>query len=120
MPSSPDRPFMSLTAPPRQEPIAADAPPAPQLDEFAFDGHVRPKLRTSLREIFVFRECVFSFASRNLRVRYKQAVLGLGWAVIQPLAFLGIFILFFNKVAGVSAANGVPYAAFALASLVPW
>jgi lipopolysaccharide transport system permease protein len=111
---------MSLTAPPRQEPVTSTASPVPSLDEFVFDGHVRPKLSASLREIFVFRECVFSFASRNLRVRYKQAVLGLGWAIIQPLAFLGIFIIFFNQVAGVSGSTGTTYAAFALASLVPW
>jgi ABC-type polysaccharide/polyol phosphate export permease len=121
MTSSPDRPFMSLTAPPGQavETTAPDAP-ARHVDEFVYDARARAKLRSSLREIFIFRECVTSFASRNLRVRYKQAVLGLGWAVIQPLAFLGIFILFFNKVAGVSGSTGTTYAAFALASLVPW
>ena len=92
-----------------------------QPDEFVFDGSRRPSLRASLRELFAFRECVWSFASRNLRVRYKQALLGLSWAVIQPLAFLGAFILFFNKVAGVSAGSGdVTYAAFALSALVPW
>jgi lipopolysaccharide transport system permease protein len=112
---------MSLTAPPREgQEIDAVDTSAPHADEFVFDGHVRPKLRASLREIFVYRECVWSFASRNLRVRYKQAVLGLGWAVIQPLAFLGVFILFFNKVAGVGGTAGASYAAFALASLVPW
>ena len=66
------------------------------------------------------RECVFSFASRSLRVRYKQALLGLSWAVIQPLVFLGIFILFFNKVAGVRRWRRDTYAAFALSALVPW
>ena len=68
-----------------------------------------------------FRECVWSFTVRSLRVRYKQAVLGVGWAVLQPLAFLGIFIVFFGNLAGIEGGGErATYAAFAVSALVPW
>lgn len=88
-------------------------------DEFVFGSDSRPHLGRSLRELFAFRECVWSFTIRSLRVRYKQAALGVGWAVIQPLAFLGIFIVFFGNLAGIEG-GGAKYAAFAVSALVPW
>ena len=54
-----------------------------------------------------------------MRVKYKQAVLGVAWALIQPLAFLGILAVFFGRVAKIGG-DGVSYAAFALTSLIPW
>ena len=54
-----------------------------------------------------------------MRVKYKQAVLGIAWALIQPLAFLGIFVVFFGRVAKIDG-DGMPYAAFALTALIPW
>jgi len=76
---------------------------------------------STLREAATYRECVWAFAVRNLRVRYAQAALGIGWAVVQPLAFLGVFVVFFGGIAGLSGGGaGVGYAAFAIAALVPW
>jgi lipopolysaccharide transport system permease protein len=54
-----------------------------------------------------------------VRVKYKQAVLGVAWALIQPLAFLGIFVVVFGRVEQIGG-DGVPYAAFALTALIPW
>jgi ABC-type polysaccharide/polyol phosphate export permease len=87
--------------------------------ELIIEGNGRPALVQALRELWAFREVVWAFAERDTRLKYKQAVLGVAWAVIQPLAFLAIFIIVFGRVAGVSG-GGVSYPAFALAALVPW
>jgi len=88
--------------------------------ESVYDGARRPSLVHAWRELSVYREVVWSFAVRGVRVRYKQAALGVGWAVLQPLAFLTIFILFFGRVVKVSGGGGATYAAFAISALVPW
>lgn len=89
-------------------------------DEFVFDGSKRVSLRRALRELIAYRECVWAFAARSLRVRYKQAVLGVAWAIVQPLAFMAIFVVVFGGVAGIKGGSNTTYAAFALAALVPW
>ena len=71
------------------------------------------------RELWAFREVVWAFAERDTRLKYKQAALGAAWAVIQPLSFMMIFVVVFGRVARVPG-GGVPYAASALAGLVPW
>jgi lipopolysaccharide transport system permease protein len=78
-----------------------------------------PKLGQALRELWAFRNTIMAFAERDIRVKYKQAALGVAWALIQPLAFLGIFTIFFGSVAKVDG-GGMPYAAFALTALIPW
>lgn len=88
-------------------------------DELVLEGIARPRVSTALRELWQFREVVRSFTSRSVRVRYKQALLGVAWAVIQPLAFLALFVVFFGRIADISG-GGIPYAAFALSALVPW
>jgi lipopolysaccharide transport system permease protein len=87
--------------------------------EFVFDGVSHWSPVTSARELWEYRECVWSFGMRSLRVRYKQAALGLAWAVLQPLAFLTVFVVFFGRVAGVES-PGSTYAAFAISAIVPW
>lgn len=73
----------------------------------------------ALGELWLFRGTVLAFAERDVRVKYKQAFLGVAWAVIQPLAFMAIFALAFGRLAKVPG-GGAPYAAFALSALVPW
>ena len=75
------------------------------------------KLR--LGELWEFRELVFFFIWRDVKVRYKQTVLGAGWAIIQPLFTMVIFSIFFGRLAGIPS-DGLPYPLFALAGLVPW
>jgi lipopolysaccharide transport system permease protein len=87
--------------------------------ELVVDGGRRPSLAQGLRELWAFREVVWAFAERDTRLKYKQAVLGVGWAVLQPLAFLSIFVVVFDRMAGVKG-GGTSYPAFALAALVPW
>lgn len=73
----------------------------------------------AVREFWRARELVLALAERDLRVRYKQAVLGFAWAVVTPLALMVAFTLFFNRVAQVDT-GGVPYPLFSYLGLIPW
>jgi lipopolysaccharide transport system permease protein len=73
----------------------------------------------SMRELLGHRELLYFLTRRELLVRYKQSIFGIAWAVLQPLAMMGIFSLFFGQLAGVPS-DGIPYPLFALAGLVPW
>jgi homopolymeric O-antigen transport system permease protein len=73
----------------------------------------------ALREVWGFRGTVLAFAERDVRVKYKQAVLGVIWAVLQPLIFMGVFTVTLGHLAKVPG-GGVSYAAFSLSALVPW
>jgi lipopolysaccharide transport system permease protein len=75
--------------------------------------------RLRLGELWEFRELVFFFIWRDVKVRYKQTVLGAGWAIIQPLFTMLIFSIFFGRLANMPS-DGLPYPLFALAGLVPW
>ena len=72
-----------------------------------------------LGELWRFRELLYFLTLRDIRVRYKQTILGASWAILQPLATMLVFSLFFGKVAG-SPSSSVPYPLFVLAGLVPW
>lgn len=87
--------------------------------EFELEATGRRSLRRALLELWAFRGTVLAFAERDIRVKYKQVGLGVAWALLQPLAFLAVFAVFFGRVAKIGG-DGVPYAAFALTALVPW
>jgi lipopolysaccharide transport system permease protein len=72
-----------------------------------------------LGELWEFRELLGMLAWRQIRVRYKQTMLGVVWAVVQPLATMVVFSVFFGKLAKVPT-GGVPYPIFAFAGLLPW
>ena len=71
------------------------------------------------REVWDFRELLFFLTWRDVKVRYRQTALGVLWALLQPLLAMLVFSLFFGRLAKVSS-DGVPYALFNLAGLVPW
>jgi lipopolysaccharide transport system permease protein len=73
----------------------------------------------NLRDLWTYRELLCFLIWRDVKVRYKQTVLGALWAVIQPLFAMLVFTLFFGKLAGVPS-DGVPYPLFAYAGLLPW
>ena len=73
----------------------------------------------SPHELWRYRDLAFQIAARDVTVRYRQTALGAAWAVLQPIGFMVVFSLFFGRVAGVSS-DGLPYALFSLAALVPW
>ena len=72
-----------------------------------------------LQELWSYRELLYFFVWRDVKVKYKQSVLGIGWAVIQPLFAMIIFTLFFGRLANVPS-DGLPYPVFSYAALVPW
>lgn len=73
----------------------------------------------NLRELWAYRELGMFFVWRDLKVRYKQTVFGVVWAVIQPLLLVFVFSLFLGRFASL-APTGIPYPLFAFAGLVPW
>lgn len=73
----------------------------------------------NVRELWEYRELLYFLVWRDVKVRYKQTVLGVAWAIIQPVFMMIIFALFFGRLAGISS-NGVPYEVFAYAALLPW
>jgi len=75
--------------------------------------------RASVRELWQFRDVLAAFVARQLRVRYKQAVVGAGWVVLQPLASAAIFALFLGRYAHVKS-EGTPYLLFALGGTAAW
>lgn len=72
-----------------------------------------------LAELWEYRELVYFLTWRDIKVRYKQTVLGAAWAIIQPLFTMLVFSLFFGRLAKVPSDN-IPYPIFCYAALVPW
>jgi lipopolysaccharide transport system permease protein len=72
-----------------------------------------------LRELWEYRELLYFLTWRDIKVRYKQTVLGMSWAIIQPLFTMFVFSLFFGRLAQIPS-DGIPYPIFSYAALVPW
>ena len=72
-----------------------------------------------LSEVWRFRELILVFAWREISVLYKQAVIGIGWMLFQPMITVTIFSVIFGRLAGIPS-DGVPYPVFALTGLLPW
>ena len=72
-----------------------------------------------LRDLWHYRELIYFMTWRNLKVRYKQTLLGASWAVLRPFLTMVVFSIFFGDLADVPS-DGVPYPIFSFAALVPW
>jgi lipopolysaccharide transport system permease protein len=72
-----------------------------------------------LHELWEYRELLYFLVWRDVKVRYKQTVLGAAWAIIQPFMAMVVFSIFFGKLAKMPS-DGIPYPLFAYAALVPW
>ena len=72
-----------------------------------------------LASVWEYRELAYYMVWRDIKVRYKQTVLGVGWAVAQPLASMVVFTVVFGRMAQLPS-EGVPYAVFTMAALLPW
>tara|TARA_B100001113_G_scaffold325144_1_gene297206 strand:+ start:533 stop:1357 length:825 start_codon:yes stop_codon:yes gene_type:complete len=70
-------------------------------------------------ELWSYKDLFFFLIWRNIKTRYAQSILGIGWALIQPLFSMIIFTIIFGNIAKVSS-DGVPYAIFSFTALVPW
>ncbi len=84
--------------------------------------HVEPpdkKVGFSFREIWQYRELLYFLAWRDIKVRYKQTILGASWAVLQPFLTMIVFSVFFGWLAKMPS-DGVPYPLFAYTALLPW
>ncbi len=83
---------------------------------------IRPSPRwaaLNLRDLWTYREVLYFLIWREVKVRYKQTVFGVAWALLQPLFAMLIFSIFFGRVAGIPS-DGLPYPLFVYAGLVPW
>jgi lipopolysaccharide transport system permease protein len=83
---------------------------------------IRPKQGwwdVDLREMWEYRELLYFLVWRELKVRYKQTVIGAGWAVIQPLFTMGVFTVLFGRLAKLPS-EGLPYPIFYYSALLPW
>ena len=76
-----------------------------------------------LRELWIFRELLFFFVWRDIKVRYKQTLIGASWAIIQPFLTMIVFTIFFGRIAGIEEAtlsDGIPYPIFSYSGLLLW
>jgi homopolymeric O-antigen transport system permease protein len=76
-------------------------------------------VRLNLRDVWAYRELLFFLVWRDVKVRYKQTVLGAAWAILQPLMTMVVFSVFFGRL-GKIPSDGIPYPVFALTALLPW
>jgi len=76
-------------------------------------------LLADLAELVQYRELLLTLSVHRLKVRYKQSLLGLSWALLQPLSLMVIYTIIFSNVAKIPSDN-LPYTVFAFAGLLPW
>jgi lipopolysaccharide transport system permease protein len=76
-------------------------------------------LALNFSELWEYRELLYFFVWRDVKVRYKQTILGAAWAILQPLFTMVVFSLFFGRLAKIPS-DGLPYPIFSYAALVPW
>ena len=98
------------------------------VEEDIFPGSTDPFIRIrpskgwvslDFEEMWRYRELLYFFVWRDIKIRYKQTILGASWAIIQPLFTMVIFSLFFGKLAQIPS-DGIPYPLFSYTALVPW
>jgi lipopolysaccharide transport system permease protein len=79
----------------------------------------RGLLDLRLTDVWEYRELLYFFVWRDMKVRYKQTIVGVVWVVLQPLLTMGVFTIFFGRLAKLPS-EGLPYPVFYFAALVPW
>src|SRR5229473_3072376 len=106
----------SVTAPPQSAaplPAHAGAPAVVRIEP------QRGWLDLRLAEVWEYRELLYFFVLRDIKIRYKQTAIGMLWVVLQPLMTMGVFTIFFGRLAKLPS-QGLPYPVFYFAALVPW
>jgi lipopolysaccharide transport system permease protein len=104
-----------MTVPPVATPIPTPGKREPTIK-------IRPPKKwapINFSELWHYRELLYSFVARDVKIRYKQTALGFLWAIIQPLFLMVVFTLFFGNLAKVPS-EGIPYPLFTFAALIPW
>jgi lipopolysaccharide transport system permease protein len=97
---------MAVTAKPSEYPVVR------------IEAH-RAWLALDLGELWAYRELLYFFVWRDIKVRYKQTVIGAAWAILQPVLTMLVFSLFFGKLARIPS-QGLPYPIFYYCALLPW
>ena len=82
---------------------------------------INPKSRyfPNFKEILEYKDLLYFLILKDIKARYAQSVIGIGWAIIQPLFFMLVFTVIFGKLAKIDS-EGVPYQIFSFTALVPW
>jgi lipopolysaccharide transport system permease protein len=106
----------TVTAPPQS---VAPAPAHAHVPAVVRIEPPRGWLELRLAEVWEYRELLFFFVWRDLKIRYAQTVVGVIWVVLQPLMTMGVFTIFFGRLAKLPS-QGLPYPVFYFAALVPW
>jgi len=96
----------------------AAGPPAAPAPVVRIEAH-RGWFDLRLRELWAYRELLYFLVWRDVKVRYRQTVIGVAWVVLQPLMTMAVFTLFFGRLAKLPS-QGLPYPVFYFAALVPW
>src|SRR4028119_2275969 len=97
-------------------------PPAPRLPDKPLVVVVAARnswVGVNFRDLWTYRELLYFLTWRDVKVRYKQTLLGAAWALLQPLLLMLIFTFFFSRLAGINSGS-VPYPLFVYAGLLPW
>ena len=97
--------------------ITDENPPDLPLSIYKPEQSFFPKIHW--RELWEFRELLFFLTWRDIKVRYKQAAMGVAWAILQPLITMVIFSVIFGRLANLPS-EGVPYPVFSFVALLPW
>lgn len=108
--------------PPVPNPLASPSPISVRTPGELRVTRIEPSkgwVRLGMPELWAYRELVFFLTWRDIKVRYKQTVLGAGWAIIQPFFGMVVFTIFFGQLAKMPS-DGIPYPIFSFAALVPW
>lgn len=73
-----------------------------------------------LKQLWQYRELLYFFVWRDLKVRYKQTMLGAAWAILQPVMTMVIFSIIFGKLVNIKPPSDIPYPVFTYVALLPW
>lgn len=118
----------------REEPLGIDPELGGEPDPAGFAAHdpenipemvIKPRpgwIAIDWKEIWNYRELLYFLVWRDVKVKYKQAILGFAWAVLGPLISVSIYTLVFGRAGGFAkhVPQGVPYAVFIFAGMIPW
>jgi lipopolysaccharide transport system permease protein len=100
------------------EPLVASIPSLPESPLVTISPS-RKWVALNLRDLWAYRDVLYFLMWRDIKVRYRQTLLGVLWAIIQPFFSMLTFALFFGTLAGLPS-DGIPYPLFAYSGLVPW
>ena len=77
------------------------------------------KIFFDFKELWKYRDLLYFLILKDIKSRYAQSIIGVGWAIIQPVFFMVVFTIIFGKLAKIES-EGVPYQIFSFCALVPW